>query len=92
MYGLGAAAASAVVSGSGAKPLPSTVPGINDANASLSQNQVTESAAARQSIVIRLTGGNRRYTTEEVAEIMEEMGERISDNGGRIGKVQVVTA
>jgi hypothetical protein len=78
--------------GGGAAPLPSVVPGINDTSASLSQNQVAESSAAQQSRVIRLTGGNRRYTTEEVAEIMEEMGERISDNGGRIGKVQVVTA
>lgn len=94
IMGSGAALAASVL-GSSSSTTPPTGGGASIPSAggsSLSQNTVQPAPVNSPNIILRLIGGARRYTVEEVAELMEDFGERLADNGGRIGKVQVQVA
>jgi hypothetical protein len=53
--------------------------------------QIVPVSQRQQVVDIRLEGSSR-LTLAEVADAMEQMGERLADSGGRMGKVTVLTA
>jgi hypothetical protein len=56
-------------------------------------NAATEPVVNRVSptVDLRITGSSR-LSLDEVADAMEQIGERLADSGGRLGKVTVLTA
>ena len=92
MYGLGGLAAAAVISGSSAGSPPSAGVGSSiGSSANVAQVAPTSAGSAVNSILdIRLIDRGQRLSVQDIADAMEQIGERMADSGGRIGKVTVV--
>lgn len=47
----------------------------------------------QRNLTFELRGGeNAMFTSQQVRELLEQMGDELADNGGRVGRFQVVTA
>jgi hypothetical protein len=90
VYAAGAGAAGAVLSGGGSAPVPT---GGGGTSSLVPPTQVVNSstpAASRTYSDITIIGKGMP-SWDQVAELMEMVGERIADSGGRLGKVRIVT-
>lgn len=58
---------------------------------SLAQNTTQQQQQPAQNVIFRLFGSTR-YSAEEIAGLLEQVGETLADNGGRIGNVKVQIA
>ena len=90
VYAAGAGAASSVLSGGGSAPVPT---GGGGTSSLVPPTQVVNSstpAASRTYSDITIIGKGMP-SWDQVAELMEMVGERIADSGGRLGKVRIVT-